>query len=183
VQGGFSSRRSKVHSQHFCIALALGCEPHTADSRISRKERGQPCPRVFKTGSSLFSVEWSRFFAPTEGPEPSGFRARVPQGRPKISPRFQPWVADARTTRAPQGRKKAAHLAPQPRSGRGAAFRHLSARFALGLRCSLGRVSPRIHSLARASPQGKTALAKLCSILRSGESLEQFSRRLVHWFR
>src|SRR5206468_5461464 len=42
-------------------------------------------------------------------------------------------------------------------------------RFALGLRCSVGRVSPGIHSLPRASPQGKTALCKLCSIPRSGE--------------
>ena len=42
-------------------------------------------------------------------------------------------------------------------------------RFALGLRCSFGRVSLRIHSLTRASPQGKTALCKLCSIPRSGE--------------
>src|SRR5207249_10757949 len=42
-------------------------------------------------------------------------------------------------------------------------------RFALGLRCSVGRVSPWIHSVPRASPQGKTALCKLYSILRSGE--------------
>src|SRR5678815_2115487 len=41
-------------------------------------------------------------------------------------------------------------------------------RFALGLRCSLGRGSRWIHSLARASPQGKTALGKLCSIPPSG---------------
>src|SRR6185369_8573290 len=38
-------------------------------------------------------------------------------------------------------------------------------RFALGLRCSFGRVSPWIHSITRASPQGKTALGKLYSIL------------------
>src|SRR5438552_13048270 len=43
-------------------------------------------------------------------------------------------------------------------------------RFALGLCCSFGRVSPSIHSLARASPQGKTALGQLRSILRSGKS-------------
>ena len=40
-------------------------------------------------------------------------------------------------------------------------------RFALGLRCSVGRVS--LHSLPRASLQGKTALCKLCSTPRSGE--------------
>src|SRR5439155_22695886 len=43
-------------------------------------------------------------------------RIRVPksrQGRPTIaSSRFQPWVADAKTTRTMEGRKKAAHLAP-----------------------------------------------------------------------
>jgi len=39
--------------------------------------------------------------------------------------------------------------------------------FALGLRCALGRVSLRIHSLPRASPQGKLAPGKLCSIPRS----------------
>src|SRR5258708_29955278 len=37
-------------------------------------------------------------------------------------------------------------------------------RFALRLRGSLGRVSLRIHSLARASPQGKPAPFKLYSI-------------------
>jgi hypothetical protein len=42
-------------------------------------------------------------------------------------------------------------------------------RFALGLRCSVGRVSPWIHSLPRASPRGKTALGKLDSILRSAQ--------------
>src|SRR6185436_283013 len=36
-------------------------------------------------------------------------------------------------------------------------------RFGLRLRCSLGRGSLRIHSLARASPQGKPALCKLYS--------------------
>jgi hypothetical protein len=42
-------------------------------------------------------------------------------------------------------------------------------RFALRLRCSLGRVSLRIHSLARASPQAKPALCKLYSIPPSGQ--------------
>ena len=41
--------------------------------------------------------------------------------------------------------------------------------FALGLRGSLGRGSLRIHSLARASPQGKIAPGKLYSIPLSGQ--------------
>ena len=56
-------------------------------------------------------------------------------------------------------------------------------RFALGLRCSVGRVSPWIHSLPRASPEGKTALCKLSSIPWSGEwslkFLVRFARRRV----
>ena len=38
--------------------------------------------------------------------------SKVPSGTTDNSPRFQPWVADAKTTRAPEGRKKAAHGAP-----------------------------------------------------------------------
>ncbi len=38
--------------------------------------------------------------------------SKVPSGTTGNSPRFQPWVTDAKTTRAPEGRKKAAHLAP-----------------------------------------------------------------------
>ena len=38
--------------------------------------------------------------------------SKVPSGTTDNSPRFQPWVADARRTRAPQGRKKATQLAP-----------------------------------------------------------------------
>ncbi len=47
--------------------------------------------------------------------------SKVPSGTTDNSPRFQPWVADARTTRAPQGRKKAVHLAPNPDQRRGGA--------------------------------------------------------------
>ena len=36
--------------------------------------------------------------------------SKVPSGTTDNSQRFRPWVADARTTRAPQGRKKAACL-------------------------------------------------------------------------
>ncbi len=62
--------------------------------------------------ASLFSVEWSRSFAPTEGPEPPGRRARVPQGRPKIAQRF---IAGLRVggPEVPQGRKNARLAEPE----------------------------------------------------------------------
>jgi len=37
--------------------------------------------------------------------------SKVPSGTTDNSPRFEPWVADARTPGAPQGRKRATHLA------------------------------------------------------------------------
>jgi len=47
--------------------------------------------------------------------------SKVPSGTTENNPRFQPWVAEARMAKAPQGRKKTAHLAPiqDQRGGRG----------------------------------------------------------------
>jgi hypothetical protein len=44
VQGGFSSRPSDVHSQHFCIALALGCELHPLQIKAKRSSQSRTPP-------------------------------------------------------------------------------------------------------------------------------------------